>query len=109
MATVGSSEVSLEVFVAQFVPVLVFPVSFGSLLDGVIGEMDECVVKIVKAKGLAGCADVPFIIPISLDNTVVDCHKHVGSDVKLPPVVQKGVYDVVLEYVCLALLSAGGL
>ena len=91
-------QIPLQISKSQFVPRLIPTVLFASFLNRVIGQMNKLILHLVQAPGEAGCSDVPFLVPISLDLAIVDGDHHIHPDVKFPSVVKKRVGDIFLHY-----------
>lgn len=58
-------EVLLEMVIAQLIAILILPIFLAVDLDGVIGEMDELVVRFSELELIATGADVALVVPIS--------------------------------------------
>ena len=94
---VRSVQVPLELMEGEFVGWLVLAVSARFLLDRIVGEVDVGVSDFREVEGVAGCPDVPLLIPVGLGFPVVDSQQHEHSDVELPMVVEQWVRDVQLQ------------
>ena len=66
-------------------------------MNGIVGEVDVGV-GVVEAEEGRGGADVALLVPEGLGLAVVAGHQHVGPEVELPPVVEQGPRDVLLDY-----------
>ena len=60
-------EVPLEITVAHFVTVFKFTKVFTLLLNGVVGQMDKFVVKIIQTEFSTTCPDVTILIEVCLE------------------------------------------
>ena len=58
--------------VAEFVAIFVLAVLLALLLNGIVGEMDELVGGVLGVVLEAACADVPLIVPVSLDLAILN-------------------------------------
>lgn len=97
MLTVDVQQVSLEVGVAELVALLILTILLGMLLYGVISEVGESVIEVAQIEQLARGSDVPFLVPIALQDSVVYSQQHVGPDIEFSLVVEiRGSY-IVLE------------
>lgn len=62
------------------------------LLNGIVGEMDELVVKIFHVELFGSCANVSVLVPVAFLIAVDACHADVGTNVELAFLVEEGHY-----------------
>lgn len=91
-------EVLIKVRVGDLVTVLEFPVVISLFLDGIIGEMDVLVVKVLEVKLFACGSQVSILVPVGLCNPICSCHKHEAADIELSLVEQERLLEVLLDY-----------
>lgn len=66
------------------------------LLHGIVGEMNELVVKILHIELLGSCPNVSILIPVPFLISVDAGHADVGADIELAFLVEEG-HDVLLD------------
>jgi hypothetical protein len=68
------------------------------LLDGIVGEVDELVVKVLHVELLRGSADVTVLVPVALLVAIDARDENIGTNVEFPLLVEEG-HNVLLNYV----------
>lgn len=92
-------EVSLEIDKGQFVPGLKLGVLVRVLLDGVVGQMNECISAVLDRELAAARSNIALLIPVGPDYAVGLRDEHVAPEIELPAVVEEGAVDVELHNV----------
>jgi len=87
----------VKVAQTQFVSVLELSVVLRLLLNGIIGEMDELVLDVLKGEFLAAGPDVGVFEEVAFEFAVDSLEHSEAPYVELPPVEQKRSLDVLLE------------
>lgn len=90
-------EVPLEIRVAQLVAVFELAEVLALLLNGVIGQVDELVVEILKIELLRTRPDVSVFVEVALQRSINARHECVDPEIKLSPVYQERIVDVFLH------------
>jgi hypothetical protein len=80
-------QISLELVIGDFVGRLIFLVIFAIFLYGIVGEMNILICEIVKVKLFAAGSDIPFLVPIALEDAVDAGQEHIVPDVEFAIVV----------------------
>ena len=61
--------------------------------------MDKTVIKLVKIKFETTCPQIPFLVPVSLQDAIDACKEHKVTDIKFSSVIEEGSSDVGLDYI----------
>ena len=100
-------EISLQIGITHFVKVLEFSKIIALLLDGIVCQMYEFVVEIFKIKFARASSDVTIFVEIALELFVNTGCQGENSEIKLSPVDQKGIVNVLLyDHSCFLRLSS---
>ena len=96
-AVCESINVTLELVVGYFIAWLVFAVLLAVLLNGIIGEVDHWVIKLLKVEDGAGGTDVTILVPVPFDLAVDGSYQHISSNVEFTIVVEERSGNVLLN------------
>lgn len=72
LAFAGLVQILLELLVAEFVAVLVLAILIGVDLDGVVGEVDALVDRVLELVLVATGPDISFFVPVSFEASVLN-------------------------------------
>jgi hypothetical protein len=59
--------------------------------------MDENIGDIVTIVDLGGRSEVALLIPKELSNAANGSHEHIDPNIKLPPIIKKDIFDILLD------------
>lgn len=77
--------------------VLMLAVALPFLLDCVVGEMHQSVLKVLQRKGLAAGAQVAVLEPIAFDGMTPGHYYYETSQIALPALEEQGLLHVLLD------------
>lgn len=89
-------QISLQIVECQFVAWLEFAVLLTSFLDCVVGKMYILIVYLVETPHKTGCPHIPLLIPIPLNLTITNRNHHKDPNIKLPPIIQQRIRNILL-------------
>lgn len=90
-------QISLKLGIVKFVSWFVFTIVAGMLLYGIISQMNIAVCNFLQSPGITRCSNVSILVPITPQFSVVHRQQHIGSYIEFAVVVEKRVYDVLLQ------------
>ncbi len=90
-------EISLELWIAEFVPGFEFSIFLTIALDSIIGKMDVDVINVIGVIVLRTGPDIAFVVPIVFGSWAHSDHEEVGADVELSLLVEEKVAQVGLD------------
>ena len=90
-------KVRLELQVAHFIARLEFSVVFRLFLNGIVGKMNELILKVVDVEFSAGGAQVSLFVEVCFVVAIDARYHRVRADVKLTAVYQQRIMDVLLH------------
>ena len=91
-------QVFLEFVIGNFIAFFVLAILRQEFLDSIVRKMD-ITERIADAVFERSCPDVAVLIPIPFHDTIDGGYHHEVPDVKFPPLVQKRLLDIALNYV----------
>jgi hypothetical protein len=83
--------------VRQLICWLIFLVVLAVLLDGIVGEMDKFIAKVLEVEYFTAGPDVALAIPVAFDDAVDTGQEYIVADIELTIVIEKGFVDVGLN------------
>lgn len=93
---VNCIKISLKISKRQFISWLIFSIIFMILLDRIVCEMNEFVIKIFHIKLLRCSSQITILIPISFLISIDTCQNDICSDIKLSFLVKER-HNVLLD------------
>jgi hypothetical protein len=91
------AEILLKLSIGDLISLLELAIILSVLLDGVIGQMGEQILRVLNAVFAGSRPDVPVRVPVALHLAVVAGHRHVMPDIKFTPLVEQRALDVLLD------------
>lgn len=89
-------KIFLEVRVWEFIAALELSIVVTFLLYGVISEVNKSVCNVLEIEVLAARAEVALVVPVTLQVSVDGGQQGVAPNIKLPSLVEKGLFNVLL-------------
>lgn len=91
-------QVFLKLFICHFISFFIFAILRQVLLNCIICKMNTC--KVILDRILKrSCPDIPFLIPVTLHNSIDRGHHYVVPNIKFPSLIQKWFLQIALNNV----------